>query len=238
MKFTGERCIIGKSGKCLEKRHLDRYKFALSYTKNKVVLDIACGTGFGSKILAKNSKKVIGIDISNESITYAKQNFSLRNINFIRGDATNLKFLENKSIDVVVSFETLEHLSRYKQFLSEIKRVLKSKGILIISTPNKKYSSPNSPKPINPFHVVEFYLEEFKALISNYFSEISMFGQDLQTFSKRLKEMMIKYSFPILSRIVSKEKIEKYRLDQISGVTNKGVIDCLYLIAVCQKNKT
>src|SRR3989344_372638 len=178
MKFTGERCIVGKSGSLIEKEHLDRYNFVLNYVKNKIVLDIACGSGYGSKLLSNKAKKVIGVDISKESIDYAKNNFNSNKIKFFIGDATNLDFLKDNSIDVVVSFETIEHLIDYKRFLMEVKRILKKEGLFIVSTPNKKISSPHGKKPKNPFHVIEFFKKDFEILLKRYFGLIAIYGQE------------------------------------------------------------
>jgi SAM-dependent methyltransferase len=82
-----------------------------------------------------------------------------------------------EAFDVVVSFETLEHIRPYRGFLAECKRVLRDNGTLVCSTPNRRLFSPNIQKPLNPFHVHEFWPEEFRELLSNYFSDISLYGQ-------------------------------------------------------------
>src|SRR3989344_6265758 len=176
MEFTGERCILGNSDKLLEEEHIDRYRFALGYVNDKVVLDIACGSGYGSKLLSAKAKEVIGVDVSKESIEYARKNFHAKNVKFQLGDATNLYFIKDNSLDAVISFETIEHIYKYENFLNEIKRVLKKRGTFIVSTPNKRYSSNNLEKPRNQFHVIEFYIFEFNSLLLKYFSDVEIFG--------------------------------------------------------------
>lgn len=113
--------------------HFERYKFASRYTKGLVILDAACGEGYGTNFLLKNgAKRVIGIDKSEKAIEEAKMKYSGE---FRVMDVTKLEF-EDNYFDCVVSFETIEHLIEYKKFLDEIKRVVKPKGIVIMSTPN------------------------------------------------------------------------------------------------------
>ena len=178
MKFTGERYLPEQSGQ-IEIEHLNRYYFALNQIDlaDKIVLDLASGEGYGSSLLAQYSKHVTGIDISVEAIEYAKSKYIKNNLKFLVGDAINIP-LEDHSIDVVVSFETLEHHDKHKEMIDEIKRVLKSEGILIMSSPDKYYYS-DLPKYVNEFHVKELYYEEFKYLITSYFKKTYFFGQNI-----------------------------------------------------------
>lgn len=98
MEFTGERCIIGKSGDLLEKEHLARYEFAIKYVCDKKVLDIGCGAGYGVDLLSSKASEAIGVDISEEAINYAKQRYKKKDVNFFVGDATYLPFLKTKSL--------------------------------------------------------------------------------------------------------------------------------------------
>ena len=148
-----------------------RYLFASKFVKGKNCLDIACGGGFGSNYLVeKGAKNVIGVDISKDAINYAKKKYGEnRSLHFIRANATDLPFPDN-TFDIIVSFETIEHIKEYEKFLSECKRCLRKKGFFICSTPNKSFSSPHRETPWNPFHIKEFYPDEFYTLLSHYFS--------------------------------------------------------------------
>lgn len=178
MDFTGERLVPGKVDLELEVEHINRYEFASQLTQGKRVLDAACGTGYGADILSKYAQEVHAIDISDDAIKYAQDNYKKENLNFKVADIENLPFKDNY-FDIVVSFETIEHVNKEKQknFLSEIKRVLKDDGILIMSTPNREIYDE---KGINNFHVSEFSVKEFKDFLGNKFKKIEMFNQKFE----------------------------------------------------------
>lgn len=144
--------------------HIARYIFATQFTKNKSVADIACGTGYGTRILIEQgaAKSCIGIDISSEAIEYANRNHNVPGSCYICASADKTPF-EDNSIDIVVSFETIEHLPNDKVLLMEFHRIIKSGGLLICSTPNQW------PLSIAPFHTKEYDLSEFKRVLSNFF---------------------------------------------------------------------
>lgn len=156
--------------------HLHRYSVCFEFIKDKVVLDIASGEGYGSKLLAKNAKKVIGVDIDPDVILLARAKYQKDNLDFKIGRADAFP-IETNSIDVVISFETLEHHDKHDDMFTEIKRVLKPGGLLIMSTPEKKvYSDIRNYK--NPYHVKELYQEEFQSLVSKYFKKSKIYLQN------------------------------------------------------------
>lgn len=178
MKFTGERFVPGEIlDEEIVIEHLQRYEAILQYVKDKVVVDAASGEGYGSQILAQLASKVYGVDISKEAVEAARKKYNKENLSFIEGSITKLPF-DNESIDVIVSFETIEHIDKSMQiaFMKEIKRVLKKDGILIMSTPNKKIYSDEF-NYHNEFHVKEFYKDEFIAFIQNNFKYYKLYSQ-------------------------------------------------------------
>lgn len=183
MNFTGERFILLESNEKDEIyiEHLMRYKSVSEIVKDKIVLDAAIGDGYGAFILSSHAKKITGIDISNESINYAKNNYNNNNLDYLQSSIEKLPF-EDSTFDVIISFETIEHvdINIQNKFFAEIKRVLKDNGILIISTPDKKYYS-DIYNYKNEFHIKEFYEEEWNDFISNYFSNTKTFYQKTET---------------------------------------------------------
>ena len=169
---TGERMIPGyHKGTVMYAEHMTRYTAAESIVKGKIVLDIASGSGYGTKLLANSAKKVFGVDIDKSAVEYAKQNFSASNIEFKVGDGEKIP-LEDNSVDVVITFETIEHVKDYKKFIKEIKRVLKKDGIAIISTPNDLEFTEG-----NHFHLHEFEYTELTDLLRKDFKNIDSYFQ-------------------------------------------------------------
>jgi len=176
MEYTGERLLTSDYNETTIE-HLHRYGFALQYVGHKKVVDIASGEGYGSNILASVAETVIGVDIDKEVIDHAQSKYRRDNLHYKMGSADKIP-VNDKEIDVVVSFETIEHHERHHEMLKEIKRILKDDGILIMSSPDKFFYS-DLPKYKNPFHIKELYLEEFKKLISEYFSHHAYYYQKL-----------------------------------------------------------
>jgi len=176
MDFTGERMVPGKADQATELQHINRYEYAKELVKDMIVLDVACGEGYGSSILAETAKKVIGVDISKEAINQANRKYRKENLSFEVMDVENLTF-SNDYFDAVVSFETIEHLERPYKFLKEVKRVLKPGGMFIVSTPNRDLASLGSPIPLNQFHKEEWTFEQFIRLLNHYFPNSKFIGQ-------------------------------------------------------------
>jgi len=179
-KFTGEMVVEGETPQRIWLDHVACYKFSGGYSKGKEVLDISCGTGYGSKILLDaGATKVVGVDISSEAINFARTRYQQNGLEFKVGNILDIDFPENY-FDVITCFETIEHIKSQGKAFTELQRVLKPKGLLIISSPNRKLTSPfksiNEP-PENPFHIVEYTMEEFSQLLKNYFEILEVYGQ-------------------------------------------------------------
>lgn len=174
-EFTGERYIPSLRGR-IRYEHLHRYAAASELVRDKDVLDVACGEGYGSAILAGSARTVLGIDNASEVIDHASSAYaSVSNLRFQVGDARKLP-LESNSVDTVVSFETLEHLAEQDSMLAEIVRVLRPDGILLLSSPNRDvYSVEGGEK--NVFHVRELDEGELKDLLSRHFRYARLMGQ-------------------------------------------------------------
>lgn len=198
MQFTGERVFEDSTPNRIWLDHIARYKFAGKYVKGKDVLDIACGTGYGSKFLKDaGAAKVIGVDISIDAIDFAIAKYKMSGLEFKFGNMLNINFPESY-FDVIVSFETIEHIKNPERAIAELHRVLKPKGILIVSTPNRKLTSPGksfNDAPNNPFHVKEYYTKEFISILSGHFKILEVYGQ------RGINKLFL---LPILERILRK----------------------------------
>lgn len=178
MKMTGERFIPSRMQALAEIEHMHRYHSVKKLLQDKVVLDAACGTGYGTNIMSEVANTVYGLDISNEALQYAEDHYGNNKISYIQGSIEKLEFPDN-FFDVVVSFETIEHVDEELQlkFLKEISRVLKEDGILIMSTPDKKIYTDQQSGVQTEWHIKEFYADEFEQFIRNQFSNIKWYNQ-------------------------------------------------------------
>ena len=155
---------------------IHRYAYATQFVQNKRVLDLACGEGYGSYLLAKTAKSVVGIDIDNNSIKHARNKYIKQNLEFRVGSITEIPIDGERLFDVAICFEALEHIEDHQKLLSEVKRLLTPEGVFIVSTPNKTVYS-DEPQFNNPFHVHELYFDEFRELLEKYFKNVKFLGQ-------------------------------------------------------------
>ncbi|MCB0480496.1 MAG: class I SAM-dependent methyltransferase [Flavobacteriales bacterium] len=165
-----ERVDAVEQGSPWHEEHLSRYVFASKYFKSKRVLDIACGTGFGSEFILNNKPDFLyAADVSEEAIEATKRKIEgVANSEVGFQNGCNMSF-EDNSFDVVISIETIEHIENDIQFLAEIHRVLKPDGVLIISTPNGLVTNPNQGKPVNQFHVREDFPKDLQRKLNTHF---------------------------------------------------------------------
>ena len=176
LPFTGERF----TPECVREiwyEHWHRYVFAREFARGKRVLDAACGEGYGSALLADAAVSVLGVDIADAAIAHARARYARANLTFERGDCTALELPPN-SIDLAVSFETVEHVAAQEQLIAGFARALAADGILIASCPDKRtYSEISGFR--NEFHVRELYRDEFLALLAPHFPHVRLYGQKL-----------------------------------------------------------
>lgn len=180
LEFTGER-FTPECVREIAYEHWHRYAWAAQLVSGREVLDAACGEGYGSYLLSQSATAVTGLDLDEDAIEHARQRYRADNLSFDCGDATRLPY-ERDSFDVVVSFETLEHLEAQDALLAELRRVLRPEGFLVISSPDRKTYSDETGYD-NPFHVRELYREELETLISRHFPAWRLWGQKLMFHS-------------------------------------------------------
>ena len=169
LPFTGERLTSDYGGQT-QIEHLHRYLFARELCRGKDVLDVASGEGYGTALLAQVARRAIGVEIDPEAVRHAATSYARANLSFSQGDARALP-LTDASCDSVVSFETIEHFAEQEAFLTEIRRVLRPSGTLIVSTPERDNYSP-ADTPVNPYHVLELTGSQFITLLRQYFTNV------------------------------------------------------------------
>ncbi|KAB7774945.1 glycosyltransferase [Xanthomonas sp. LMG 12459] len=219
MEFTGERFVPTESGE-LAYEHWHRYAWCQELARGRRVLDVACGEGYGSALLADVAEAVDGVDIAVEAVSSARSTYGTRaNLRFHEASATRLPFA-NASFDLVISFETVEHLLEQEQMLEELRRVLRPDGILVISSPNRPiYSDARNYR--NEFHVRELDFEEFSALLGRQFPAVDFYGQRMSSGSLLL---------PLQG------SRDQYKAFTSSGRLENRTVDAdkiMYFVAVC-----
>ncbi|OGV96424.1 hypothetical protein A2W24_04845 [Microgenomates group bacterium RBG_16_45_19] len=151
--------------------HLARYHFAANLVRGGLVVDAACGSGYGSALLAAKAKTVIGFDLDPAIIHYAqKQSPLLPNLTFKVADVTHLP-LPPASVDLLVSLETIEHLHDQSAFIKSVRRCLKPRGLFILSTINPLVTGRS-----NPYHQHELTQTDLSQLLKT-FSQVTFYGQ-------------------------------------------------------------
>lgn len=169
--YTGERVIpdLMKPTNGLLLEHLARYSFSIPYVKGRV-LDMACGSGYGTHMTAKARKKstdeIIGVDVDEETISYANKKYNHQLITYQVEDAISPSLpAKLGKFDTILSFETIEHVTDDVQFMSNMYDMLNSGGVLVLSTPFGQGRG----KPCgSPFHVHQYTPQEFIELFHKF----------------------------------------------------------------------
>jgi SAM-dependent methyltransferase len=226
MNETGERYIPTTNSPEISFEHWHRYLYVAEYVQDKDVLDIASGEGFGSYYLAKSARSVVGVDIDGEAISHAKKTYLSENLHFIEGSMTDIPIQDTGVFDIIVSFESIEHIDGKSQlsFMREVRRLLKPDGMFIVSTPNKELFTDNV-EIKNPFHLKEFYTEEFRGFLLTYFKKVFLLGQKIYPVS---------YIWTLDDEKIHRLKEFVLRKDRGGGFKPANEIkENLYTIAIC-----
>ncbi|HLP40829.1 MAG TPA: class I SAM-dependent methyltransferase [Fibrobacteria bacterium] len=213
IKLTGLNFIPGRSEKRLEEDHLERYRFVVPRVKGLKGLDIACGPGYGTRMLAEAGAEMVGADLSPEILGYAREHYSHPRVRYYEGNIAH--FREGAPFDFVTCFETIEHLRPYREALANLHAVLKPGGTLYISSPNRPVTTPEARSladaPRNIHHTQEFTPSEMLGFLREagfLAGEDDVYGQRLQrVFRSALLRKLYRMAFrpeertsPLLSR--------------------------------------
>ena len=205
--------------------HIHRYLVAKEIIKGGTALDLACGSGYGANILAEVAKKVIGVDVSEEAISLAKSLYPKPNLEFRKAPCENTR-IRKGSVDFITSFETIEHIDDPALLLDEVNRLLKAKGILIISSPNKlEYTDKLGTR--NDYHKKELYHEEFTQMLSDRF-KYCVFGMQRLVAGSLI--------IPDQQRKKAIESIGTYYGDERGSSYSPNITNGLYSIAICSNS--
>ncbi len=217
LESTGERFLPEMQG-TIALEHLHRYAMAKDFAAGKVVLDIACGEGYGSAVLAGTAARVYGVDIAPDAIAHAKGTYHRPNLEFLVGRCADIP-LPAGAVDLVVSFETIEHHTEHEAMFAEIKRVLRPGGMMIMSSPDKLEYTERA-KHANAYHVKELYADEFQQLVERHFSHVAILGQ------------RVLYASAILPADLPGEAIQYYRENGSAIQMANGLVRPCYQVAV------
>lgn len=157
--------------------HMARYQLAAPYCQDRRVLDVACGEGYGSLALKMlGAASVEGVDSSLDAINTARKLFGSTGVNYRTGDACKIdEMFDKEEFDLVISLETIEHLTDPARFLAGLKRVAKPGAVIIVTCPNDNWYYPNTDQS-NPFHVRKYSFAAFRELTSSVLGNDAVWG--------------------------------------------------------------
>lgn len=232
-----ERIVPDETERGIVALHVKRYEFASAYCLGKVVLDAACGVGYGTAHLARVAAHVTGVDVDREAIAYARRRYAADNVSFEVMDATALAF-DDAAFDVVCSFETIEHLDDRDAYLAGVARVLRPDGVFVVSTPRAERTTTS---PANPHHRVEYAADDFERLLRTRFAQVELHGQRRRTttrhrLAQRLDVLGLRRRLRLLRRasgaLVGTRATDRLTLDDVT--IELGRLDgASELVAVC-----
>ena len=220
LKATGERLVPQlQYGEVVHAEHLARYLVAVQLAESRIVLDAACGEGYGTDLLAgAGARSAVGVDVDERTVAHARAKYPAAE--FVEADVRQLPF-EDGAFELVVSFETIEHVSDPESVLDELRRVLTDDGLLLISTPNKhRYLVDNE------FHRREFEHEEFVNILGARFPKVEVLLQHNWLVSGVLPAAE--------ARDASGREGRNTRFGKLSGIEPGGE---LYAVALCAKEE-
>jgi SAM-dependent methyltransferase len=175
LPLTGERTVPGvPEENYWFRRHEAAYEFAAPLVAGRTVLEVGCGEGYGTELLARTAQRVLGIDY--DALTTAHARATYRTPWFARANLAALP-VPSGSVDVVATLQVIEHVWNHGEFVRECLRVLRPGGLFLVTTPNRLTFSPGRDAPINPFHTKEFTASELAGLVaSNGFAVEGVLG--------------------------------------------------------------
>jgi SAM-dependent methyltransferase len=162
LPLTGERTVPGiPHENYWFRRHEVAYQWLASAVAGRLVLDVGCGEGYGTALLAASARRVVGLDYDTATVAHAARHY--RGPAFVRANLAALPIAAG-AVEAVAALQVIEHVWDHPGFLAECRRVLAPAGMLMVTTPNRLTFSPGLDRPVNPFHSVEFTAAELVEL--------------------------------------------------------------------------
>lgn len=160
---------------CLFLRHRAAYFWAIAFARQKRVLEVGCGEGYGADILGRDCQSLIALDHSNHTVGETRSRCHHEHVSFLSADATHLPF-QSGSFDLCLAFQVIEHIKQVDSFLAEARRVLTGGGQLLITTPNKRLRLLPFQRPWNLHHVREYSKRDLGRLLGRHFDRVELLG--------------------------------------------------------------
>ena len=176
LHLTGERTLPDvPEENYWYQRHLVVYRWIAERCAGQRVVDMACGEGYGAAVLAGTAADVVGVDANPEAFEHARLRYRTRNLQFER--ALVEEFEDGAPYEAIVFLQTIEHVHRPAELLARFASLLAPRGVLYVSTPNRlTLALPGAERSGNPWHVREYSLEEFAALLRPRFDSVQHLG--------------------------------------------------------------
>ena len=174
LSLTGERTLPDVPAENYwYRRHLAVYRWVAERCRGQDVVDMACGEGYGTAVLAERAARVTGVDANPEAHEHARAKYTRPGVRFAR----DLVESYSEPCDAVVFLQTIEHLQDPKAVLDHFRSILRPGGAAYVSTPNLlTLAPPGADKSDNPWHVREYRAEEFRALCESSFERVELLG--------------------------------------------------------------
>ncbi len=175
LEITGERVVeedylqsVGTY--TIYAMHAASYRFAEAYCRDKKVLDMGCGSGYGTRHICTVAQEAHGFDVAEDAIAYARERYQSANLHYHHAPLGSPLPFPDESFDVILSFQVIEHIKNDEAYLLEARRLLREGGILIVITPDRKNRLLPAQKPWNRWHVREYSQKSLNQLVSRHFS--------------------------------------------------------------------
>jgi len=174
LSLTGERTLPDVPAENYwYRRHLVVYRWIADRCAGLDVVDMACGEGYGTAVLAERAARVTGVDANPDAHEHARLKYTRPGVRFVRDLVESF----DEPCDAVVFLQTIEHVQNPVAILEHFKSMLKPGGVAFVSTPNVLTLAPEgAEKSGNPWHLKEYRAEEFRELCESVFDSVEMLG--------------------------------------------------------------